>query len=135
MAHLALIAAVAGQAVSTLSQFQAAQFNKSVAERNARLAEEKGRIDEERFRREARARQGQRAANIAASGIGFEGSPIAILEQSEMQDERDALLIRRGALIESAGFRAEAGQQKRKAGQALIGGTIGVASSIIGRND
>ena len=122
---------VAGTAISTISQVQAARFNKDVANRDAALAEQQGKIDSDAFRRKARARQGQRIANIAASGVGFEGSPIAILEQSAIQDEFDALLIERGASNRAAGFRAEAGFQKRKAFSAGVGGVFGVGTSIL----
>ncbi len=121
-----------GTALTTLSQVQAARFNKDVAKRNQQLALQKGEIDAARFRREARARQGQRIANIAASGLdpGF-GSAASILRTSAEQDEFDALLLERGASNVAAGFGAEASFESRRAVGAGVRGALGVGTSIL----
>lgn len=121
----------AGTGLNALSSIRAAEFNEGVARRNASLAAQKGQIDAAAFRRRSRAEQGQRIANIAASGVGFEGSPLAILASSAEQDEFDALLIEQGAANKASGFRAEAGFHKRRALSAGIGGVFGVGTSIL----
>ena len=90
--------------------------------------------DATQFAKAARARRGQQRANIAASGIGFEGSPLDIISQQAAEDEISRMNILRGGAISKAASLAEAGQFGREAGQELIGGGFGVASSILARN-
>ena len=131
LATAALVSSIAGGAISTISQFQAAQFNKAVARRNTQLALQKGEAEAKQFAKQKRAEQGQRIANIAASGIQFEGSPLAILQQSAIEDELGRLRILQGAQVSAGGFQAEAGQFGREATQEILGGGVGVASSIL----
>ena len=129
----ALLALTAGgTAISTISSVQSARFNQDVANRNAALAAQKGQVEAAAFRRQTRAEQGRRIANIAASGLdpGF-GSAQSILRTSAEQDEFDALLLEQGAASQAAGFRAEAGFQRRRAVGAGVGGAFGVGTSIL----
>lgn len=135
MAGPLLIAATALTAVSSIQQGRAASSaagaSAAINEQNARIAKRKAEADEAKFRRGARFRAGLTRANVAASGIGIEGSPLDIIEDQAVSSELDALNIRFQGLIDESRFLSEASLDRFRAKQATIGGFVGAGTALL----
>lgn len=115
------VAAVVGGVSSLRSnQAQEAQLQAAAQANDYNAAVQRQRADavgssynqrEEQQRRKNRLEAGRRAAAIAQSGLGFEGSNAAIDEQSAMFAELDALNIRYEGHLESRGLLSQATQE------------------------
>lgn len=103
---------------------QAAEYNAKIQERNAEIAEmqavsaEERGVEAERLHREkVSGLKGRQRVSAAASGVLVdEGSPLAILQDTAVQGEMDALTIRRNSAQEVWGFRTQAGGYTAQAG-------------------
>lgn len=87
-----------GTAVSTIGAIQqgnaaaaAAKFNAKLAKRDAQIAQQNAALEAEQIEERNRRIQGTARANIAASGITVQGSPLDVLEESAAQGEQDRL--------------------------------------------
>ncbi len=123
----------------------AASYNAAVQENNAQFSEwqaqdalDRGNLAQQDNRRRGEQIAGTQRATIAANGIALdEGSPLAILQDTEFAVGRDAQLIRDNANREAYGFRQQA--QNARAGAAItryqgdsINTGLNVASSLLG---
>lgn len=109
------------QAVSAHQQTEAAnkaaEYNARINERNADIAEmqavsaEERGVEEERLHRlRVSGLKGKQRVSAAASGVVVDaGSPLAILQDTEIFGEQDAMTIRANAAREAYGFRTQAG--------------------------
>lgn len=120
------------------SQAQANAYNADMARQNAQVAAEQGNANEETQRRHARIIEGQQRAAIAEAGIGTDGSAGDLYEQSASNAEMDALNIRYGAQLQSAGFTNQAGlddwqgdQNRRNASSARTSGFINAGAAAL----
>lgn len=75
---------------------KAAKMNAADAEENARLAREQALEDGRQFRLSFRRDQAKNVAQIGASGIKQEGSPLAVLQDNATMAENDYQNIIRG---------------------------------------
>jgi hypothetical protein len=106
----------AGTFANTRAKRQAAQTNAAYAELQARDALDRAGDEEQRHRRGVSQLRGRQQAALAARGVVLtEGSPLAILEATEILGEGDAQTIRQGGQreafgrrVQAAGYRAEA---------------------------
>jgi hypothetical protein len=94
------------QAQATASA-QAADYNSAVQKQKADQTVTAFNMREEAKRRENRIIAGKRAAAIAQSGTGFEGSNIGYANQQGVMDELDALNIRYQGQLEASGLLAD----------------------------
>lgn len=135
-----LLAAVAlgSAAVSAVGAIQQGRHQSAMAEYNARVAEndavaakQAAGYEEDRFRdRAAKVRSAQRAA-IAKSGIDLEGSPLAVMEETAVEAEMDALAIRQQGSVESARARSRAALDRMEGRAAKSASYWNAASSVL----
>lgn len=121
---------VVGQMKQAAAMENAASFNKAASLQNAQLATQQAAEEERSYRVMARKQLGDMRANYAASGIELDGSAQDILEQSAATAEMDALRIKHGGQVKSAGYRNDAqlygmqGQAARDQGYFSAAGTL-----------
>lgn len=111
---------------------RAARLNAQSAERNAMLAREKAAEDEKMFRLSFRREQESNIAQIAASGVKLEGSPMEVLRDNAAQAEGDALRIRKYGEIERESYLRQAHAFRVGGKNAQTAGQIGGAAALIG---
>lgn len=145
---IAMAAATAVSAVGAYNESKsakaAAKYNAAVQENNAQFSEwqaqdalDRGQLQQQDNRRRGEQIAGTQRAAIAANGIVMdEGSPLAILQDTEFATARDAQVIRDNANREAYGFRQQA--QNARAGAAItryqgdsINTGLNVASSLL----
>lgn len=120
------------QIYSAVQNKSLADYNASVAQANAQSAREWAEYRENREREQQKSRRAQMTVNFLKSGVSINsGSPAVVLEEQLVQDEMDALAIRRGGLAEAAGFTSQAEGFKRSGSSAFTSGVIGAGSTII----
>lgn len=119
---------------------QVMEMNAVLAERRARDAEERGVKAEQAKRMEVAALMGRQRASMAANGvdIGF-GSAFDVLVDTQYLGDLDALTIKRNAAREAYDFRtdaasgrADAGLARANASNAMTGGYLEAASTVLG---
>ena len=101
MAYAAVIAAVAGAAVSAYGavrqgQYQeaAAEYNAKIAERDAELARQKAEYDADVSAKEFKKLLGRQKALYAKAGVDIsEGSPLLVMAYQAEEGERDRQAI------------------------------------------
>lgn len=99
--EIAIAAAVASAAVTAGGTIYASQTQAAAQKTQAKIAEMQGEqarqeaaAKEQRLRREAAKIRGRQEAAFAASGVAMEGSPLAVLEETAIESELDALAAR-----------------------------------------
>lgn len=135
-AEVALVATLAGTAMSAVGAIQqgsaaknAASFNAAVANNNAIAARQNAAASAKRQQREARLRAGANRAAMGASGVEG-GSAYDLLEDNAMEEELDRLTIihqgdlRAAGLEASAGLLTAQGKAAKKAGLTSAAGTL-----------
>ncbi len=146
---LAITAGIVGgvQALSSGAQAQQNAYaqeeyyerQKQIAEENAKLIAEQGSAREDLIRRRNREIIARQRAGYAESGIDVSvGSPLDVIEQSQVESELEVLtsryqdeLARRG-LAQEADYADEQAERSRTAGQrALVSGFIGAGSELL----
>lgn len=115
-------------------------------ERNARLAdrEAKERLEaaaheEAKFRKGGERLKATQRARFAKAGVTFAGTPEDVFEETAIELEFDARMIRRGGLIGAQRFTEEAALERRIGKSALLRGTAarraaryGLATTAVG---
>ncbi len=139
-----------GTAVSVIGMLQqgqqaksAAEYNASVARQNATITQQQAAANAAAQQRKARMQLGTMRAGYGAAGIGLEGSPMDILEQSASMAELDRQNILYGGqlraqgysntatLEDAAGENAETGSYLRAGSALLIGaGKAGIDRGV-----
>lgn len=150
MSQALLIGAVAFGAIGQISQGIAAsdeaktaarmaEYNASVADQNAKREIEAAKLEEAQQRDRLARTLGSAGVARAKSGIRATGSSIFVQDDSIIQGELDALLIRnKGELasnaqkVQAQALRMQASQYKAQAKNAKIAGYMGAATTILG---
>lgn len=131
-------AAVASAVVGTYSAIQqgnaaadAAEYNAKVAE-NAGIAARQQADYEEKQARQKRDRllSAQRVAT-AASGLDLEGSPLALMEDTAVEAELDALNIRRAGSVDEARARSQAAADRMEGRARQQAGYLNAGASLL----
>lgn len=152
--EVALIAAVAGTAVSAYGAYESgqsqqaagryqaavAQNNKIIADQYAQAEIQKGQALEQQKRQETAQREGAVRAGAAASGLDLDsGSPLRLQEDTAKLGELDAQTIRYNAnaaaygyKVQGLNFAAQAQADEMGAENAARAGNLGMWSSIMG---
>lgn len=120
------------------AQSQVEQQNALIEQQNAAAASQAANAREEQHRRQARQILGEQRAAQAQSGVGLGGSSADIAEQSAINAELDALgiryegeLERRGHLVKSQSYQAQAGVDRFAGKAARRSGNIGAAAGLL----
>lgn len=130
----------AGQAQKRMSA-----YNALVAERNADLAGKKRelqqaqiRIQEQKERKKTQRFLASQKTGYAKAGVLFEGTPMAVMEDTVMEGELDAQAIRYAGSLEEANiiaeqsaYRQEAVLQSMRGQAASQAGAIGAGKELI----
>jgi hypothetical protein len=113
------------------AESNAAKFNAAMAERNAAIARDQGQAELIAQRRHgAKAIGGMRAA-YGAAGVTLEGSPLDVLEESVSQTELERQNIGYNTELRAQGYQAEANLNRARASNAMAGGYLKAASSLL----
>lgn len=146
MMVVSALASAKGAADSAGAVGSQANYNAGIADTNRRVAEwqaadatNRGRDEAQRVQGEGRKLQGAQAAQFAANGINIaSGTPEAIIDETALNANIDALTIRDNAEKESFKYRvaaqnfaAESAFQTQKARDARKAGRLGVFSSLL----
>lgn len=99
---------VYGQQQQKKEAKRVAEFNAAIARNNAVAAQQWSRYNEDREREKQRYRRSQMLVNFLKSGVTLEGTPLDVLEEQVIQDEMDAIAIRRQGQAEAQDFRNQA---------------------------
>ena len=74
--------------------------------------------------------QARAVAAIGASGVGYEGSPVAGLYQNERKSQSDQALIKAGTQVQVAGYKAQAKQIRKSARLAPLFGFLKAGEQV-----
>ena len=129
---------LAFSAVNAISQIGQGYVQKAEADYNATVAEGKARligvqqdIEKSRYARLRGQYMGTGLANIAASGIGASGSPMAVLMDTQKQIFIDEAIGQLNLEVEKQYTKAEAGAYRRKGNYAVYSGYGNAFSSLL----
>lgn len=131
----------AGQAAEAQAESEAAmrEYNAQLAEREAAEAQEAAAYEERKFRKGGVRLKARQRALYAKAGVTPEGSPLEVMEQTAVELEMDALMIRRGGQLGYQRYTAEAGLQRIAGRSALLRGRarrraaqFGMAATAVG---
>lgn len=135
---IGIVAAVAGTAVSAVGQAKAgsaaesaANYNAQTNVLNAQNTLESGRMVEAEQRYQDSLVLAQGRANVGASGVTLEGSPMDVLAERAKQAEINALDIRRTARLDAQAQLRGAQSDILAGQQAKTASTFGVASTLL----
>lgn len=108
--------------VETASAVQAAKQSAKQAKAEAELQETEGKAAEAMSRRESKAVQAQARAQVGASGVGIEGSPLSVLIENAKQAELEALNLRYSTQARVAAKKQQAAFYKKTITPIILGG-------------
>ena len=131
----AMLASTAASAFANIYAGQqakdAAAFNARQAEMDAQLARTQAGFEERNFRAGVDRLLGQQRAGYAKAGVQLTGTAALVQEDSAMQAEMDALMIRYGGVIKSNSFRTQAALQRLQGASAQTQGFMNATGSIL----
>lgn len=129
----AIVAAVG--VVSSLSQAQqqksAAKYNEKLAENQAIGARQEAAAAADRQQRQSAKTIGSMQATYAASGVGLEGSPLEVLEESARNAELDRLTILWNGEGRAQGYQNTAELERSRGKNAMASGYLSAAGSVM----
>lgn len=138
VAFISANAATIGTALSVvgaLSQGQqannAAKYNAAVARNNAIASRQQAAAEAAAQNRKARLTIGAMRAGYGASGVGMEGSPLDILEQSAANAELDRQNILYSGETQARGYDSTAGMELMSGKNAVRGSIISAGTSLL----
>ena len=101
-------AAIQQSAYAAQAEAQAADYNAQLARQNATLARQQYGEEERRFRERGAKQIGAIRAQLGATNLSLEGSPMDVIEDTAANLELDALTIRHRGELEALGYESEA---------------------------
>lgn len=132
LAIIGLGLAAAGTATAAVGQIKAGSAAQQAGEYNANLATEQATIKENQQRLADQRVLSAARANIGASGVDASGSPIDVMAESARAAEMNALIIRRGGVLDAYAAR-KSGNQAQSAARIGAVGTLLTGASSIGK--
>lgn len=139
MAAAAIPLAVGGGLLSAYGQIQAGKAQAAAASRNAAIkrlqAEEllqRVEINIGEVFRESRIIAGTQASSYAAAGVGLDGTPLLVIEETLARATEEAALMRRDANFQASMLRAGADIEERQGKDLKKASYIGAAGSLLG---
>ncbi len=134
LAILGIGLAAAGTAVGVTGQIKAGNAAERAGEFNANVATEAATIKEEQQRMADRRTLASARATVGTSGVEMTGSPLDVMAESARQAEMNALIIRRGGVLDAYSARV-AGKNAKTASRfgaasTLLTGAAGITSQI-----
>ena len=130
--------AIASTAMKVVGQIQQGAMAQSMHEYNAQVQEieaqnaQNASEYEERLHRERGKRLlSSQRTDIAASGLGLEGSSLLAIEESAVEIEKDALAIRYSGSVAAARARSQAAADRMQGRAAKTAGMWGAGKSLL----
>lgn len=108
MAAIGAGVTVHGQIQQGKSQSAMASYNAKLARRNAGIARENAEYEARQKRRETARLIGRQRILYGKAGVIMEGSPLAVIEETAAQGEKDALMIERGYAQQGSSYLSQA---------------------------
>lgn len=135
---IGLAGTIGGTAMSVGGQLAAGNAAKATADFNAQKTIEEANIQEGQQRQQDLRTLSRAKAVVGSSGVELSGSPLDVLAESARQAEMNALIIRRGGVLDAqsqeiAGKNAQTSSRIGAFGTLLTGGTK-IAQDIVGLN-
>lgn len=128
-------AGAALSAVSAINQGQqakdAAKYNAQLANNNAIAAQQQAAANAAAQSRKSRIQIGAMRAGYGAAGVGMEGSPMDVLEQSASMAELDRQNVLYGGAIRSQGYQSTAGLEMMRGDAAQTGSYFSAGSALL----
>lgn len=109
----------------------AANYNANLADQNARIALQTSAEATRQQRVRNYKALGAIRANVSASGVTLDGSPLDVLEESARTAEMDALTTQYQGQLQAWGYQNSADLYRQNARQAVTGGYWGAASALL----
>jgi hypothetical protein len=109
----------------------AAKYNAAVANNNAIADRQQAAANAADQQRKARIQIGSMRAGYGASGVGLEGSPMDVLEQSAAMAELDRQNILYGGEVRARGYESTAGLELMQGKNAVKGSIFSAGSSLL----
>ena len=130
--------ALAGTAVSAVSQIQQgkeqqkwSEYNAAVAERDAKAAKAAAGYDASQKRKETERLLGRQRALYGKSGVTMEGSPLELMSETAAEGELDALMIERTGSVGAQRYQEEATLSRMKGSSARKASYWGAGTTLL----
>jgi hypothetical protein len=134
--HRVSLIKTAGTLYQGIEAQRAGSSNARALDAQGRVAYDQSLAEEARVRREARMQIGRQIAATGEYGGGYEGSSGALLRQSNLLAEMDALNVRRDGVNRAKSLFAQSKAARRGGRGALIGsGLLAGTQLLMGWND
>jgi hypothetical protein len=131
VAGAGILLSVHAQQEAKKANQKAADMNAADSERNAELARLQGEEDARQFRLSFRRDQARNIAQVGASGVKMEGSPLEVLQDNVISAERDYQNIKAGGAQQRESYLRQAGMY-RQGGKAMgEAADIGTAATVL----
>lgn len=129
--YIATAVSIIGTISSAQAQKDSANYNAQVAENNATAVRQQADARSQQQRVASQKAIGKMEAGFGASGVGMEGSPLEILQQSARDAEMDRLNIIYSGELQARGFENTAGLERSKGSAAMTTGVFKAGSSLL----
>lgn len=121
-----------GQVAQGMAANSAAKANAKAMKQQAFLERESGAYQANRQRDQLNRLTGRQINNLAANGMGMDGSAVDVIQDSRREGELDIAATLFGANIRSNNLETQAQITKAQGRSAMIGGIIGGVNSLVG---
>ena len=129
--QIAKLVGAGADAGQGFADYSAGKANAKMLEMQASMAVSEAAAREAVTRDETAQIIGQQIANVGASGLTYDGSPMDVIRQNAVEREMEALNERYSGQIKQVGFLSQAAETRRQATQALYGGIAKAGASIL----
>lgn len=138
MALLPIGLLAAGGALQAYGQYSQGQAQGKAEDQNAatqreaaRLSLEKGAFDAEQTRKAGLKLTSSQEAQYSANGVALSGSPLLVIEESQANNETDALLQQYNAKIEAKRYASDASYRSQLAYNYRMNGIVSAGSTLL----
>ena len=130
--------ALAGTAVSAVSQIQQgkeqqkwSEYNAAIAERDAKAATAAAGYEASQKRKETERLLGRQRALYGKFGVTMEGSPLELMSETAAEGELDALMIERTGAVRAQRYGEEATLSRMKGSSARKASYWGAGTTLL----
>jgi len=127
----AIVAAAAGTAMTAVQSSNQAKYNAQVADNEATARQQEADYQTQQVKDRARRLLSTQRAQVGASGLDLEGSPLLVMEETAGQSELDALMIQHSATADEAKLRSQAAIDRMDSGNYLASGLVKSGAKLL----
>lgn len=132
------VASVGAGVMSAYQQMRAGQIQKKVSYQQAALEEQDAdraigasKEDARVIRYQGKQVAGSQVAGYSASGVTLEGSPLAVMQESRVNNELDAMKTEYGGELQARQLRQDATMRRYSGDTAYKSGMFGAGSTLL----